>query len=515
VAVLVVSLATAPSAKASDPYRWQVTGGPDNPQWQMYLMDQEGNKVIMGTYTNAERTQIEQEAVSAARQAVGRVRPSYIAQDTWDAGTRVLTRLKTATGTNADLLRGQFLNFGQKIGDFPLLESIGGIAMAAGAFDFGWQIGSFLMKIHFLGLGSDTVAKTYTVTGCVPYSPGTVLGNTSPLTGAAVTQTQAAGGCEVKYNPTTLDPAQTQVATKASDGTAGSCSTSIKGLPADSAQDVIQTTPTFTSGGCSGQILAVGPYLIPLAVTSLGGTGTPNVTTAAPADPGQSAETNGSSDAMENQPGAYGSLFLFADAHGALTDNTGGHTSPQQDGTGANPFVVPYLAPGTTYTAYLAILNAAGITSTPHPLSDTTADTTKGPNEVTTVTPTPGSIVSHGTNLQVYYNPSDLQPSAGDGGSCDATVTPIDFSPFTALNLGNKFPFGIFGWLSAAFGSWATSGSAPVIDLPIVGTVMHIDFSFLDGFMSILRTVMIACLAFGIFWWLAAGSLKLPAGGDS
>jgi hypothetical protein len=133
----------------------------------------------------------------------------------------------------------------------------------------------------------------------------------------------------------------------------------------------------------------------------------------------------------------------------------------------------------------------------------------------------PTSDVSYPNNYEteITPNPADAPPVPTDGGSgCDGYLTAsVDFGPLSTIDFGNKFPFGIFGYLYDTISPLSVSPVTPSVDwdihLPAVGTFnFAADAHGLDSFMSYLRTLMAVFLVLGAVYLIAASFIKINLG---
>jgi hypothetical protein len=83
--------------------------------------------------------------------------------------------------------------------------------------------------------------------------------------------------------------------------------------------------------------------------------------------------------------------------------------------------------------------------------------------------------------------------------------------------MGDKFPFGVFGWIANTLGGW-TGGEAfaPVFTFPMPGDVpdLHVDLKpYADPVMAIVRPVLLIVSVLGLMWLFAASAMGFGAGG--
>jgi hypothetical protein len=126
---------------------------------------------------------------------------------------------------------------------------------------------------------------------------------------------------------------------------------------------------------------------------------------------------------------------------------------------------------------------------------------------------------------------ADGPPGGGDsGGKCNPPpIHSVDFVPLESLDLGNKFPFGIFGMLSTVVGYFNVSPVTPEVNIDFHGIATDTIGSFVsvtgdwsydvkldhfDSYMSEIRTILSFVLWVGAVWYIGAALLGFRAGGD-
>lgn len=131
------------------------------------------------------------------------------------------------------------------------------------------------------------------------------------------------------------------------------------------------------------------------------------------------------------------------------------------------PLLVPEPAPGPageTFEEYITRLGLLGWTgsATSTVLESNLADPERGPEDVVTTSPAPGTRIPPNTPVTVRLNPPDW-PAPGDPGDedadCPCPIHSLDFSALQVDEVCAKFPFGVFCWIedqiSLLFGSAA------------------------------------------------------------
>jgi hypothetical protein len=250
---------------------------------------------------------------------------------------------------------------------------------------------------------------------------------------------------------------------------------------------------------------------------------------------------------------------IFAPDEGGATITVSINPNPM-------PVLVPQPAPWVKSDEYCAELEAAGFTCVIQTLND--PDPAHGPGEVTRVEPRPGTRQippGPGTGVKVYVNP--LQTPAGDplpypkddpndpqaqpvnpndpaptpeptrpgdpttpgsGGSGTCNCPPPNFTPLTSLQVGSKFPFGVFAYVTATYAIFNVQPVAPGFDIQshahgsVAGHGSTGDFpgeykgdlTFLDGYMSTVRLLMSFALWIGALWFVGTRMLGFHMSGD-
>lgn len=127
------------------------------------------------------------------------------------------------------------------------------------------------------------------------------------------------------------------------------------------------------------------------------------------------------------------------------------------------------------------------------------------------------------------YTPTPASSSPPPGapppaGSCSLPNIPsVNFSPLTGIDFGNKFPFGVFGWLTTVVGYFNVSPVTPAVDIDMSGLSTFVpgfaahyafDLSYFDSYMGTIRTLMSFALWIGAIWYVGTALLGFRAGGD-
>jgi hypothetical protein len=187
------------------------------------------------------------------------------------------------------------------------------------------------------------------------------------------------------------------------------------------------------------------------------------------------------------------------------------------------PVVIPSPLPHETYSVYLARLSALGVsgTVTEHDVSDANIDPTRGPGEVTTTTPAPGTRALPSDPVSVYANPGGTA-AAGSSGSAPSGPTLPGISIPSLSTPCSVFPFGIPCWIVSQLGALNASAVAPSfsIGLPSIAggsnLNVNLDHPFgadLSAIMAVVRVVLLFVSFLGLVLWLGGMAMGGSTGG--
>lgn len=197
------------------------------------------------------------------------------------------------------------------------------------------------------------------------------------------------------------------------------------------------------------------------------------------------------------------------------------------------PIVVLSPGPNETYSSYIARLTAAGYvgTASSSDLPEANLDPARGPHAVVRPDPAAGTRIAGDAPITVYLNPTDAPgstpgtetttndggPSTPGGSNCNGYLTASpDFTPLQGHSF-NVFPFAIFGWISTGLGNWSSTGTAPVIDVPLpawAGKHLVVDFAGIEPAMPVIRATITIGATLLLVWWLSTGLLGLRGGDE-
>lgn len=262
----------------------------------------------------------------------------------------------------------------------------------------------------------------------------------------------------------------------------------------------------------------------------------------APGDTGTATDTNNALDALDSPCGRALVQWIISGS---------GSFNPSACGGWTQVATFPLLQPlvNETYSDYLDRLRAAGWlgTATSTEATEAQALPEMGPEGVARVsiganTYVPGhwpGTLPHwnvNTNLNVLFNPADtpeapgggeVPPDSGDdvpvsvppgdptGAVCDCP--PIDFSPITDADVGDKFPFAIIGWVSGWVGALVGDPTAPEFDFsnPAWGSTHYdVNLNVMDDYAATIRTLIAWAMWIGAIWWFGSRLLGFNATGD-
>lgn len=226
-----------------------------------------------------------------------------------------------------------------------------------------------------------------------------------------------------------------------------------------------------------------------------------------------------------------------------------------------NPDPLPLLLPAPelneTYDHYLARLRAIGWVGTATVAVLDTADPAVGPDAVSTVQvprpagsatpvrtlspatwPTPLPRVKPDDPITFKKNPTTSEPvpeppggtPAAPPGGCGGYLTAsFNLTPLTQLDVGTRFPFGVFGYLYGIVEMFNVDPVTPSFDfqfdhiggnpgtpetpVPGGGHYEH-DLSVFDPYMATIRLLLAFMVWVGGLWWLATHLLGFKAAGD-
>lgn len=133
------------------------------------------------------------------------------------------------------------------------------------------------------------------------------------------------------------------------------------------------------------------------------------------------------------------------------------------------PQIIPFPRPWETYLQYQARLNGQGVATSIATATLANTPSTIGPNEVVSVSPTPGTTVDPTTTTVTITrgnpsapfpagDPNDPSVITGPGGCACGTIS------FPNVALGSAFPFGIFTWLNSVYSGFTGAGACPSVD---------------------------------------------------
>jgi len=567
----VVGLAAAPSALAGY-WKVQTTNWPGQvgPGYTWY----DDNGVNTGRQISYDTwIQLRNEYVAAGYEGVGQPIPSDIPASDAQAGTSIWDELAATSGVQDPGLLNGGVTTVSKTGFLDMLTGEGlwptfaafplqsFLAVAATAY-VGWHVGSWIAGLLGFSGGATYNASTgctgtchvdESATGFVLSYGGLNLCDDHQLTDAQIgtlnTATECTGpvgGCGSCHFGNVTDaviPEDMMVA-----------EFSATGFGYSDWNDTITNAPALANGGCERFHLAddfdsnnvkVGSnwaVACPLEVTSLPG---PGQNTSSPLAETTSQGTLPAPSEDQVKQGATDCLtasFPPADTYATAAETTckkvNDYTCAQPNspcsgfptGTGSQTVTLPQITSGETFDQYRDAAKAAGITGpiTDVVLTDTEADPSVPPNDVTATVPTAGSQVDPSTAVQVDTNPAD-NTGTGTGTGTGGPVGPVPpgITPPTGATPCNVFPFGVPCWTATQLAAFNASPVAPTFDMNLpftscgsagatcgihanLGSVFGVDTS---SVMSYIRPILLAVSLIGIVWWIAGFALGGSTGG--
>lgn len=139
-----------------------------------------------------------------------------------------------------------------------------------------------------------------------------------------------------------------------------------------------------------------------------------------------------------------------------------------------------------------------------------------GPNDAIEFTPNTSTATPVDTSTATP--PGGIAPG---GGGCDPWLdADFDLAPLMGVELGDKFPFGVFVWAEDWLDSVNASPDAPSWSFStpsLAGQTLpsyDIDLDWADSYMSTFRSIVSWALWVGAVWFLASSMLGLRLGGD-
>jgi len=273
----------------------------------------------------------------------------------------------------------------------------------------------------------------------------------------------------------------------------------------------------------------------------------PSVTTdyTVPADQGTQADLEAALAPFDNPCGRAWINFLANPTLYGYPASECGATETLSAPPEPASFALPKPELYETYTDYVTRLEGLGFvgTATGVPLTETNGDPTQGPNTVVRVEVVGGNTyarigwpagtgpeVETDAELRISYNPGTYAPvqtdpaegGVGSGGGCGPYLeASVDFSPLTGIELGDKFPFGLFTWAGGILETFQADPVAPnwTIALPIPAVIgddidYTVDLAVWDTYMEWFRTLISWVLWLGFVWYVATTFLGLRVGGN-
>lgn len=185
------------------------------------------------------------------------------------------------------------------------------------------------------------------------------------------------------------------------------------------------------------------------------------------------------------------------------------------------PVVVPAREDQESYDEYVQRISEhnSQLKTSRTTVTEANTDTSTGPDGVIRTNPQFGSRQppDTDTDLEVLTNPHDAPLVVVGGGSCDASVDGLNFSPLI-MEYGEKFPFGIFFFVQELLDTWTPEPRAPVWHLTIIpegvfGFNDDLDITFNSNkaatVVEAVRTPLIFLSFVAWLWFLATALLRM------
>lgn len=182
---------------------------------------------------------------------------------------------------------------------------------------------------------------------------------------------------------------------------------------------------------------------------------------------------------------------------------------------GVETVTVPGYTGTQTWTEYQSSLADVGLKMQLEVLPDVAADVNSAPNAVLQTYPQPGSSVAKGSTIQVQANPATLTQPGLSFPSEDAPAPPgINMEPLK-VPLGQKFPFGVPGWIAGRLGGMGGGSNCPVFThgLPF-DRQLKLDGCTFDGARDIYRPVLVVASFIGLGWMFFGAAFGFGGGRD-
>lgn len=535
------------------------------PCWRF---NNDGGTVTNEVISDSSMTEMEDQLVASADEAMGTTVPSGIATDDAAVGTGLWDDLHSAS---EPLREGAFDTIGD-IEGVDLIGSMPQIALAAGAFYVGYKvIGPAIANFLGISFGSPpqfqsniTAAKlapcrsgrnfddlcskpgtsgsNQTYCSSIGQPPPQVAGNTCHDVAATsngnrwvvlFSVNQGAAYEEDFANPNFCnDPSPPDLP---------------PGTPTDADMALVATEQPAGCPANSAQLpLKEYAVTVPMTTTALpgpgqGGTtvGTQPCTPTTDASPGgctvtSSLSTSNLPTLAQQRQNALATLTSPDPTQQGLNKHL--CTVPGSPCYGWTPdsgaITLPAITPKETYQQWSDAARAAGLlgTITHKVLTDAQADPQTYPNAVARTSPAAGSQVDPSTSVTVYTNP-DSSPTpgtqTGGGGGTGSGVeaptptgpTPPGISIPTAPTPCSIFPFGIPCWVANQLGGFAASAAAPAfsIGLPWDQTLtVDLNNPFgadLGSIMAVVRPVLLFVSFVALVIWLGGMAMGGSTGG--
>jgi hypothetical protein len=182
--------------------------------------------------------------------------------------------------------------------------------------------------------------------------------------------------------------------------------------------------------------------------------------------------------------------------------NDGDDSTPEDD---PKKVAIPLWHDGEKGSEYADRLDNLDLNAQVQDVPQDRADPSKGPEEVLSTLPSPGTKVEINSDVQVKQNPATTPEPSGPGWSPPNIASP-DLSPLTQIGTPcNVFPFGIFCWLNGALGGWGSNAGCPSFTIPFATASLEMDMCLFNPAMDVFRPILaMVALLCGAYMFAAA-----------
>lgn len=493
--------------------RWEpMRVSPTQPPYAYRFVYENGR--VVKTISVAQYQNIRASLIAGGREFAGRPVPGTmqgLGDGHYSAGHDIFEKIRTMEGPPkyGNQWRAKLHTILNKLGHWPHWRVFGAVGAATMAFDFGWKIGSWFIKMPGSPLYTPTGggSQVATVTNWTKVEKGDPLatsgvGSGSPEAPSDGWQALFSQGGQSRYS------ARVQLATGE-----GSCTTYKVQLPESPAATSTQWIPLGveswgTTGGCAGYgstwglaMRAYGPVAIE---PYTGQTTQGNFNLSPTTEPSLSAQEAAADDVLQ-KPG-YGPIGEIAHNEAAKEGLLGENDDLiEEEDDRVDVVIVPVAGPREHYSDYGERLAARGLEMVAQPGRLRQRVESKPDGTVIKIRPTAGSKARSGSEVRVTYNPSESEaeedpeadPDQGTTGWAPPNVRDVDFSPISQALSCNVFPFGLFCWAHQTLGGFQGSGECPTWTVEFTHGDLDLDPCVVEPIMPVIRTMITLAVLVG------------------